>query len=460
MRDFSILIVDDEEAQRGAIAGFLRKQGYATAEAHNGATAVRHVEGNPVDLLLTDFRMPDMTGLDVLDRVRAINPDIPIIVLTAYGSIETAVDIMKHGAFDYLQKPVELEELLLIIRRAREHRMLVSENKLLRQQLAERYSFDNIISRSGAMEHVLNTAGRVAPSKASVLVRGESGTGKELIARAIHTASGRRDRPFLVINCAALPESLFESELFGHERGAFTGAERQRIGKFEQADGGTLFIDEVGDIPLAIQVKLLRALQFGQIERVGGSEPLQLDVRIVAATNRDLESMIAEGSFREDLYYRLNVVTILLPPLRKRREDIALLADAFIRKYADANGKEVQGMSREAMDLLLRHDYPGNVRELENIIQRAVVLTRDQIVTTADLPPTLQAGTQSAESAEGRISGQSIFELGDLTARVESLERILIDKALEQSGGNQVKAAALLNISERTLRYKLARRRG
>lgn len=460
MRDFSILIVDDEEAQRGAIAGFLRKQGYATAEAHNGTTAVRHVEGNPVDLLLTDFRMPDMTGLDVLDRVRAINPDIPIIVLTAYGSIETAVDIMKHGAFDYLQKPVELEELLLIIRRAREHRMLVSENKLLRQQLAERYSFDNIISRSGAMEHVLNTAGRVAPSKASVLVRGESGTGKELIARAIHTASGRRDRPFLVINCAALPESLFESELFGHERGAFTGAERQRIGKFEQADGGTLFIDEVGDIPLAIQVKLLRALQFGQIERIGGAEPLQLDVRIVAATNRDLESMIAEGSFREDLYYRLNVVTILLPPLRKRREDIALLADAFIRKYADANGKEVQGMSREAMDLLLRHDYPGNVRELENIIQRAVVLTRDQIVTTADLPPTLQAGTQSAESAEGRISGQSIFELGDLTARVESLERILIDKALEQSGGNQVKAAALLNISERTLRYKLARMRG
>lgn len=455
MSEFSILIVDDEEAQRKAIAGFLRKQGFTVAEAPNGTTAVRHVDGNPVDLLLTDFRMPDMTGLEVLDRVRAINPDIPVVVLTAYGSIETAVDIMKHGAFDYLQKPVELEELLLIIRRAREHRMLVSENKLLRQQLAERYSFDNIISRSGAMEHVLNTAGRVAPSKASVLVRGESGTGKELIARAIHTASGRRDRPFLVINCAALPESLFESELFGHEKGAFTGAERQRIGKFEQADGGTLFIDEVGDIPLAIQVKLLRALQFGHIERVGGSETLQLDVRIVAATNRDLESMIADGSFREDLYYRLNVVTILLPPLRKRREDIALLTDAFVRKYADANGKEVRGISREAMDLLTRHDFPGNVRELENIIQRAVVLTRDEIVTTADLPPTLREGTVP----EG-IPEHSIFELGDLTARVESLEDILIDKALAQSGGNQVKAAALLNISERTLRYKRARRRG
>lgn len=452
MNEFSILVVDDEEAQRTAIAGFLRKKGFAVAEASNGGGAVGHVRDHPVDLVLTDFRMPDMTGQDVLDAVKALNPDIPVVVITAYGSIETAVDIMKHGAFDYLQKPVELEELLLTIGRAKEHRMLVSENRVLRQQLAERYSFDNIVSRSGAMEEVLNTAGRVAPSKASVLIRGESGTGKELIARAIHTSSARSNKPFLVVNCAALPESLFESELFGHEKGAFTGAERQRIGKFEQADGGTLFIDEVGDIPLTIQVKLLRALQFGQVERVGGSETLQLDVRIVAATNRDLESMIAEGSFREDLYYRLNVVTIHLPPLRKRREDITLLAQEFIRKYAEINLKPVHSISHEAMDLLTRYDFPGNVRELENVVQRAVVLTRDDTITTRDLPPSIVAAQTSPE-----LPTHELFELGDLSARLEALERILIEKALEKSGGNQVKAADLLGISERTLRYKLAK---
>ncbi|MBR9974608.1 MAG: sigma-54-dependent Fis family transcriptional regulator [Bacteroidetes bacterium] len=454
MSTFHILVADDEEAQRNAIAGFLKKKNFTVSEAANGTAAVAHVRANPVDLVLTDFRMPDMTGQQVLRAVREINPDIPVVVITAFGSIETAVGIMKDGAFDYLQKPVELEELLLIIGRARDHRMLISENRLLRAQLAERYSFDNIVSRSGAMEDVLNTAGRVASSKASVLLRGESGTGKELIARAIHMSSGRKDQPFVVVNCAALPESLFESELFGHEKGAFTGAERQRIGKFEQADGGTLFIDEVGDIPLSIQVKLLRALQFGQIERVGGSETLQLDVRFVAATNRDLETMITDGSFREDLYYRLNVVSIHLPPLRKRREDIAPLVTAFIHKYAERNGKQVQGISREAMDLLTRYDYPGNVRELENIVQRAVVLTRDETVTTQDLPPDLLHTGSTAE-----LPAHELFELGDLSQRVNALEHLLIEKALNKSGGNQVKAAELLGISERTLRYKLARKR-
>ena len=452
MSTFHILVADDEEAQRKAIAGFLKKKDFTVAEAANGTDAIAYVRDHPVDLLLTDYRMPDMTGQEVLRAVRAINPDIPVVVITAYGSIETAVGIMKDCAFDYLQKPVELEELLLIIGRAREHRMLVSENRLLRAQLSERYSFDSIVSRSGAMEEVLNTAGRVAASKASVLVRGESGTGKELIARAIHMASSRSNRPFVVVNCAALPESLFESELFGHEKGAFTGAERQRIGKFEQADGGTLFIDEVGDIPLAIQVKLLRALQFGQIERVGGSETLALDVRIVAATNRGLEAMIADGSFREDLYYRLNVITIHLPPLRRRREDVAPLAASFVRRYAELNGKDVQGISREAMDLLTRYDFPGNVRELENIVQRAVVLTRDEMVTTQDLPPELlHAATPDA------LPHHELFELGDLAQRVDTLERLLVEKALDASGGNQVRAAELLGISERTLRYKLAK---
>jgi DNA-binding NtrC family response regulator len=454
MSEFMILVVDDESAQRGAIAGYLRKQGFAVEESADGASAIARVRAQHVDLVLTDFRMPDMSGQEVLRAVREINPDIPVVVITAYGSVESAVEIMKSGAFDYVQKPVELEELLLIIERARDHRMLVSENRILREQLAERYSFDNIISRSGAMEDVLNTAGRVAASKASVLVRGESGTGKELIARAIHTASGRSSKPFVVVNCAALPESLFESELFGHEKGAFTGAERQRIGKFEQADHGTLFIDEVGDIPSSIQVKLLRVLQFGEIERVGGSETLKPDVRIVAATNRDLESMIAEGSFREDLYYRLNVVTIHLPPLRKRREDIAPLAQEFIRKYAVLNGKPVHSLSHEAMDLLARYDFPGNVRELENIIQRAVVLTREETVTTRDLPADIAATPAAAPPPD-----DTLLEIGDLTERVEALERILIGKALERSGGNQVKAADLLCISERTLRYKIAKLR-
>ncbi|MBR9977669.1 MAG: sigma-54-dependent Fis family transcriptional regulator, partial [Bacteroidetes bacterium] len=397
MTDITVLLIDDEEAQRNAIAGFLKKKHFRVFEAPGGTAAIALLREQHVDLVLTDYRMPDMNGQEVLREVHAINPDIPVVVITAYGSIETAVEIMKHGAFDYLQKPVELDELLLIIGRAIEHRTLVSENRLLREQLAERYSFSNIVSRSAAMEEVLNTAGRVATSRAPVLIRGESGTGKELIARAIHMSSERRDKPLVVVNCAAMPETLFESELFGHEKGAFTGAGQQRIGKFERADGGTLFIDEVGDIPPAVQVKLLRALQFGQIERVGGSETLQLDVRIVAATNRDLERLISEGIFREDLYYRIDVVTITLPPLRERREDIGPLSLEFTRKYAEINGKDVHSISREAMDVLQRYDYPGNVRELENIVQRAVVLTRGDIISTQDLPPyvTGEFSTQS-----------------------------------------------------------------
>jgi len=453
MTDFHILVIDDEAAQRDAIAGFLRKKGFSVHTAANGTAGVEFVADTHVDLVLTDFRMPDITGEEVLVAVREINPAIPVIVITAFGSVESAVGIMKQGAFDYVQKPVDLDELLLTIERAREHSFLVSENKLLREQLAERFSFSNIISLSDEMESVLNTAGRVAASMASVLVRGESGTGKELIARAIHQASDRADKPFVVINCAALPESLFESELFGHEKGAFTGADRQRIGKFEQADGGTLFIDEVGDIPLPIQVKLLRALQFGQIERVGGTETLDLNVRIVAATNRDLEDMMQNGSFREDLYYRLNVVTITIPPLRERRADVAPLVQEFIRKYAETNNSAVRSVSAEAMDMLMRHSFPGNVRELENIIQRAVVLSRGDTITTKDLPPAI--GKLQAETHTGPHS--DLLSVGDLNERIEMLERALIEKALEESGGNQVKAAELLHISERTLRYKLSK---
>lgn len=454
MNAFTILIIDDESAQREAIAGFLRKHSYTVLTAASGVAGVDAVKAQHVDLVLTDFRMPDIDGAEVLRRLRELSPDIPVVVITAFGSVERAVDIMKAGAFDYIQKPVDLEELLLTIERARERSLLISENRILREQLEGRASFNAMISQSGEMEEVLNTAARVAESKASVLLRGESGTGKEVIARAIHEASDRRDKPFVVVNCAALPETLFESELFGHEKGAFTGAERQRIGKFEQADGGTLFIDEVGDIPLLIQVKLLRALQFGQIERLGGDRTLSLDVRIVAATNRDLEAMIRDGQFREDLYYRLNVVTITIPPLRKRKADIGPLVQDFIRRFAELNGKAVHSISREAMDALTRYDFPGNVRELENIIQRAVVLSRGEALTTHDLPPNVQ----HAHSTPSRLSLGEIG-VGDLNEAVAALEQAMIEKALEESGGNQVKAAALLNISERTLRYKLTRSR-
>ena len=450
--NFHILVVDDEAAQRQSIAGFLKKKEYSVESRENVEQGIAYAAHNPVDLILTDFKMPDGTGEDLLMAVKKINPAIQVIVMTAYGSIESAVKLMKNGAYDYLQKPIELEELLHVIERVREHLSLVSENTFLRQQLAEKFRFDAIISNSGEMEHVLNTAGRVATSKATVLLRGESGTGKELVAHAIHQASDRKDQPFIVVNCAALPETLIDSELFGYEKGAFTGAERRHIGKFEQAQGGTLFIDEVGDIPLALQVKLLRAIQFGQVQRIGGSETLELDVRIVAATNRPLEEMIQQGQFREDLFYRLNVVMLHIPPLRDRRSDIPPLVQAFISRYALQNQKNVASISKEAMDALMRYEFPGNVRELENIIHRAVLLTREDAITTRDLP----TGVLSPSVSEP-VAATDPLTVGDLNEQVESLEKKLITEALRQSQGNQVKAAELLRISERTLRYKLSK---
>lgn len=448
MNPFRIVLIDDEATQRDAIAGFLRKKGFDVATAASGAEGIRRAQEHHADIVLTDFKMPDLTGGDVLAQCTENCPGTPVVIMTAYGSVDGAVRLMKSGAFDYLQKPIDLDELVLVIERARERGQLLRENKALREQLTERYSFESIVSVSGEMEHVLNTAGRVAPSTAPVLVRGESGTGKELVARAIHIASTRNAQPLVVVNCAALPESLFESELFGHEKGAFTGAEKQRIGKFEQANGGTLFIDEVGDIPLPLQVKLLRAIQFGRIERLGGSESLDLDVRIVAATNRNLEDMIREGTFREDLYYRLNVVPIIIPPLRQRRADIAPLAQAFVEKYARANNKHVTALSREAMDALVQYSYPGNVRELENIVQRAVVLARDEILRVADLPGhVVTPGTVPRRDTDA--------EPRDLAEAVNELERAMISEALQRSGGNQVRAAEMLAISERTLRYKM-----
>ena len=330
--------------------------------------------------MLTDLRMPGKTGVELLDAVRGVNPEVPVVVMTAYGTVASAVDAMKRGAADYLGKPVDLDELEVLVTRTLERRALVSENRALREQVESRYRLAGLETGNARMQEAINMAARAAASRATILIHGESGTGKELLARAIHYASPRRRAPLVAVNVAALPETLLESELFGHERGAFTGADREHRGRFELADGGTLFLDEIGDLPRGTQVKLLRVLQEQSFERLGGTKPIKVDVRLVAATHRDLEAMARAGDFREDLFFRLNVVAITLPPLRDRREDIPLLVDHFLRRFAD-EGK-ARSVSREAMDLLLKHDYPGNVRELENLVHRAVVLARGDVIAT------------------------------------------------------------------------------
>ncbi len=452
MKNYTILLVDDEISQREPIKGFLQKQGYNVLDAGNYLDAISIFKKNDIDLVITDYRLTDKTGFDVLEETKKQNPNIPVVIMTAYGSIEDAVKIMKTGAYDYLQKPIELSELLHIIEKCYERSYLISENLLLKQQLENQHKFSSIISQSDEMEAVLNIAGRVANSKASVLICGESGTGKELIAKAIHYSSPRKDKPFVVVNCAAMPETLFESELFGHEKGAFTGAEKMRIGKFEQADTGTLFIDEVGDIPMLIQVKLLRAIQFSEIQRVGSNKTMELDVRIIAATNRNLNEMIKNNEFREDLFYRLNVVAIQIPSLRSRKIDVQPLIEHFIDKYAKLNLKDVISITKEALNILTKYDFPGNIRELENIIQRAVVLTRNNYISVEDLPNIIKNNSFN-------INKEDLLDLqlGDLNLKVEELEKTLIEKALNKASHNQVKAAELLYISERTLRYKISK---
>ncbi len=440
---FRILVVDDEPAQRELVAGFLRKQGFDVVEADGGRAALTRFQQEPFDLVLTDQRMEHLSGLDLLRAVRAMTPEAGVIVMTAYGTIETAVAAIQAGASDYLTKPLNLDTLLHRIHAVRERQRLVTENRELREALAERHRVEGVIGESGAMQEVLSMVRRAAASDATVLVRGESGTGKELIARALHHASPRAVGPLVKVNCAALPESLLESELFGHEKGAFTGAVATRKGRFELADGGTLFLDEIGDLPLHLQVKLLRVLQEREFERVGSSRPIAVNVRLVAATHRPLETLVREGRFRDDLYYRINVVTITLPPLRERREDLPLLIEHFLRTFAARNGKTIRGLTRDARETLLRYDYPGNVRELENLIERAVVLTRDDAISLADIPLTLH---EPAAEPAAPVT---------LTAAVEGLERRMIRDALDRAGGVQTRAADLLGVSERVLRYKL-----
>ncbi|RIK77363.1 two-component system response regulator [candidate division KSB1 bacterium] len=443
----TILLVDDEAGQREVLAGYLKKKHHTVLEAASATEALTRARQEVVDLVLTDLKMPDKSGFELLKEIRALTPETTVVIMTAFGTIEGAVAAMREGAYDYLTKPIELEELDLLIQRVGERRRLLSENQLLKQQLAEKFKFTGIISQSAAMEEVLNMAGRVAESKATVLIRGESGTGKELIAKAIHFSSPRKDKPFIAVNCAALNENLLASELFGHERGAFTGADKQRRGRFELADGGTIFLDEIGDVPMSTQVKLLRVLQEEQFERVGGTQTMQVDVRVIAATNRNLEEKIKDGSFREDLFYRLNVVSIDIPPLRQRREDIAPALEYFLQKYAGENKRKPLTISKEAMDILLRHDYPGNMRELQNLVERAVVLARGEVITTAELPLPLR--NLSSERAASPAIPMTLSE------RVDALEKEMIFDALRETHGNQSKAAERLGLSERNLRYRL-----
>lgn len=447
MRNLNILVVEDGKSQREMLRDFLIKEGHTVGEAENGTIAVQNILTGHYDMLLLDYKMPGMDGMQVLKEVKKINPEIDVVIITAFGTIETAVEAMKAGAIDYITKPIEFDELLLLVERVSERRTLIRENELLRQELKEKgVTTERIIYRSEKMNALINMASRIAASRATVLIKGESGTGKELLARLIHNLSPRSTKPIITVNCSALSENLLESELFGHERGAFTGAMARRIGRFEEADGGTLFLDEIGEISASVQVKLLRFLQEREFQRVGGNQTLHSDVRIISATNRDLDSKVKEGTFREDLFYRLNVVVMEPPPLRERKEDVPPLIDHFLRRFAVENGKNIAGITSEARDLLLKYDYPGNVRELENIIERAVVISRSSVVSVNDLPFSKERISLGYTGKKGE---------GLLRGAIEELEQKLILEAMEKAGDHQTKAAEILGISERMLRYKL-----
>ncbi len=447
-----ILIIDDEEAIRSSLQMIFEYEGYECLLAQNGAAGLKIADKEEPDLVFLDIKMPQMDGLEVLKKLRGDGGKAEVVILSGHGSVKTAVEATKAGAFDFIEKPPERERILLVARNALGQKQLRDENRRLKLSFDERY---RVVGDSPALQRVLDAVRRAAPTSATVLITGESGSGKELVARAIHAASGRAGGPFVAVNGASLSPTLLESELFGHERGAFTGAERTRKGRFELASGGTFFLDEVGDLPPEVQVKLLRVLQEGTIERVGSAEPIRVDVRGVAATHRDLPAEVAAGRFREDLYYRLAVVALEIPPLRRRRADIPLLAEHFLAKHA-ANGARKQ-LSREAMDLLISYDFPGNVRQLENIVQRSLVLARGELITSADLPPTVTAG--NIAGSKGRPAADSRWvdpgEGAPLPQRVEALERAAIEKALALEDGHQTRAAARLGISERALRYKM-----
>lgn len=446
-----ILVIDDEERNREFLKEFLQVEGFDLETANDGREALEILENMDFDLVLTDLKMPRADGLAVLEGLQRINPQTVAIVFTGYGSIDTAVKAMKLGAYDYITKPLKIEEITIVIQRALEHRKLTLENEMLRRQLKRKYKFDNIIGDSDNMQEVFRLIEKIANTDSTILIYGESGTGKELVARAIHFNCDRRDRPLIPVNCGAIPEELLESELFGHEQGAFTGATRTRIGRFELGNGGTIFLDEIGDMSPALQVKVLRVLQEHEFERVGGMKTIKVDIRVIAATNKDLEKNVADGKFREDLFYRLNVIPIQLPPLRERKSDIALLASHFIQVYNEKNKHRIIGVSPEAMELLQNYEWPGNVRELENMIERIVILKGEGMAEPDDLSEKVLASTPRSLHPRIKIPENGI----SFNTAITEFERELILQALNRTNWVKNKAAKLLNLNRTTLVEKM-----
>ena len=449
----TLLLVDDDENTRTALSIALGREGYRVLTASNGNEAITALDSSPVDFLVTDMMMPGLSGMELLQYARKRHEHVMVIMITGHASVETAIQAMRDGAFDYITKPIKLDEVKITLQKASEKRNLLLENLLLKQEARGKYTFENMVGRSRAMLDVFSMMEKVVNTESTVLIRGGSGTGKELVAKAIHYNGPRKDKPFVAINCAAIPGELLESELFGHVKGSFTGAVASKAGKFELADGGTIFLDEIGSMSLALQGKILRVLQEREIERVGGARPLKVDVRIISATNVDLEKAVKKGVFREDLFYRLNVIPITLPPLKDRAEDIPLLVAHFIKKFNERQGKEIKGLGPGVLDTLLAYEWPGNIRELENVIERAVTLTDGDYIQEDSLPPSLTAGAVEHAPGTGHIPDRG----AELDKEVERFEKAMIKNALKKADGVKSKAADLLGIKRTTLIEKMKR---
>ena len=441
-----ILLVDDDKNTADGLKKILLQDGYDTGCTYTGNEALDLIEAEHFDIVITDMKLPDISGFSIIEKVKKENIDIAVVMITAFSSIQTAIDAMKKGADDYLTKPVNIEELELILKKIWERRLLILQNKELKQKLNDKYNFSGIIGNTPEIQLIFKTITEIAPTAATVLIYGDTGTGKELIANAIHYSSDRKDKPFVALHCASLSEGVLESELFGHEKGAFTGAISQRRGRFELANGGSLFLDEVGEMNSHVQIKLLRVLETGKFERVGGEKTIESDVRIIAATNRDLEKEIKEGRFREDLYYRLNVINLKLPLLRERKEDIGLLIDNFLVKYSKKNKKDIKGITPQSAKLLDNYDWPGNIRELENAIERAVVMARNEYIEPNDLPSNINVNTKKSRKETFRIPSG---------ATMKEIEKKVIIETLQTTNGSKSKAAKILGISTRKIEYKI-----
>lgn len=456
MSQLHVLVVDDDSAVRDVLQEALMQEEYSVSTAEDGAAAIQAVKDSVVHILITDFQLPDINGLEIIDRLAKLDAKIIPIMMTGFGTIETAVRAMKSGAFDFITKPFDLEAVAVVVRRAAEFLRLRQENHLLRKAVREQYRLEQMVGASEPIRQVMEFVQKVADSDSTVMIQGESGTGKELVARMLHFNSLRKDRPLVPVNCGAIPENLLESELFGHEKGAFTGATHARMGRFELANGGTIFLDEIGEMSLPLQVKLLRVLQEREFERVGGNRTIHVDVRIVTATNQDLETLVEEKRFRKDLFYRLNVIPIVIPPLRERRSDIPLLIDHFLTRFNQTKHTEVSGFAPDALHLLTEYDWPGNIRELENMIERLVVLKKRGVLSVGDLPEKIRRKPSGSELKEQfiRFSEDGI----NLSREVEQYEKHLIMEALRKANGVTSRAAQLLHLNRTTLVEKLKRK--